>query len=145
MSNVIFAGGAGRIKQAIEGLALSAFKPGQLLSRAVAGFDVNTSAATTFGNEFLIADVQPSTVGGGINTAVKVGDSTEAIAVNSGDLVYLSFATGQNVTKAGMAVSSNADGDFKLALTDGTEQVFAVTEQVINVTAAGTLVLCRAI
>ena len=35
--------------------------------------------------------------------------------------------------------------DEMYRLVDGTEQLFAVTEEVINVTAAGTLVLCRAL
>lgn len=144
--NSIFVGGVGRIKQTIEGVAQSAFKPGQLLARAVGdAADVTSKASTTFGNEFLICDDQAATVGGSTSTPVTVGDTIKAINVNSGDLVLLSFANNQNVTTKGLAVASNGDGDFKLAATDGTEQVFAVTEGVINVTAAGTLVLCRAI
>ena len=144
--NSIFVGGVGRIKQTVEGLAQSAFKPGQLLARGASdAIDVTAKAATTFGNEFLICDDQPQTLGGSTSTAVTVGDTVEAISVNTGDLVLLSFATGQNVTSEGLPVASNGDGDFKLGATDGTEQLFAVTEEVINVTAAGTLVLCRAL
>lgn len=144
--NSIFVGGVGRIKQTIEGVAQSAFKPGQLLARAASGaIDVTAKAATTFGNEFLICDDQAQTVGGSTSTAVVSGDTVKAISVNSGDFVLLSFATGQNVLTKGAPVASNGDGDFKLGATDGTEQIFAVTEEVINVTAAGTLVLCRAL
>jgi hypothetical protein len=144
--NSIFVGGVGRVKQTIEGVAQSAFKPGQLLARAAAGaIDVTAKASTTFGNEFLICDDQAQTVGGSTSTAVVSGDTIKAISVNSGDFVLLSFATGQNVTSKGLPVASNGDGDFKLGADDGTEQIFAVTEEVINVTAAGTLVLCRAL
>ena len=144
--NSIFVGGVGRIKQTIEGLAQSAFKPGQLLARgAASAIDVTAKASTTFGNEFLICDDQPQTLGGSTSTAVAVGDTVEAISVNTGDFVLLSFANTQNVTSKGLPVASNGDGDFKLGATDGTEQLFAVTEEVINVTAAGTLVLCRAL
>ena len=144
--NSIFVGGVVRTKQTIEGVAQSAFKPGQLLARGAAGaIDVTAKASTTFGNEFLICDDQAQTVGGSTSTAVTSGDTIKAISVNSGDFVLLSFATGQNVTTKGAPVASNGDGDFKLGATDGTEQIFAVTEEVINVTAAGTLVLCRAL
>lgn len=146
--NSIFVGGVGRIKQTIEGLAQSAFMPGQLLARAAAGaIDVTTKASTTFGNEFLICDDQAQTVGGSTTTAVVSGDTIKAISVNSGDFVLLSFAASQNVTSKGLPVASNGDGDFKLGATDGTEQLFAVTEEVINVGVggAGTLVLCRAL
>lgn len=144
--NSIFVGGVGRIKQTIEGVAQSAFKPGQLLARGTgSAIDATAKASTTFGNEFLICDDQPSTLGGSTSTAVTVGETIEAISVNDGDFVLLSFANTQNVTAKGLPVASNGDGDFKLAATGGTEQVFAVTEEVINVTAAGTLVLCRAI
>ena len=144
--NSIFVGGVGRIKQTVEGLAQSAFKPGQLLARGASdAIDVTAKAATTFGNEFLICDDQQQTLGGSTSTAVTVGDTVEVISVNTGDFVLLSFATGQNVTSEGLPVASNGDGDFKLGATNGTEQLFAVTEEVINVTAAGTLVLCRAL
>jgi hypothetical protein len=144
--NSIFVGGVGRVKQTIEGVAQSAFKPGQLLARGAAGaIDVTSKAATTFGNEFLVCDDQAQSLGGSTSTAVTNGDTVEAINVNCGDLVLLSFANGQNVTAKGLPVASNGDGDFKLGATDGSEQIFAVTEEVINVTAAGTLVLCRAL
>lgn len=143
--NSIFVGGAGRVKQTIEGLAQSAFKPGQLLARAASdAIDVTSKASTTYGNEFLICDDQPQTLGGGTDTAVTVGDTVQAISVLPGQYVLLSFAATQNVTTKGAAVASNGDGNFKLG-NPATEQTFAVTEEIINVTAAGTLVLCRAI
>ena len=146
--NSIFVGGAGRDKQTIEAVAGSAFKPGQLLERGVgSAIDVTDNASTTFGNEFLICDDQPSTLGGSSTTAVTIGGTIEAISVLPGQYVLLSFAASQNVTQKGLPVASNGDGNFKLGLTDNTEQIYAVTEEVINVGAgdAGTLVLCRAI
>lgn len=144
--NSIFVGGASRNKQTIEGVSGSAFMPGQLLARGTGpAIDVTAKASTTFGNEFLVCDDQPSTIGGSTTTTVKVGDTIQALSLLDGQYALLSFATGQNVTGLGLPVASNGDGDFKLAATDGTEQAFAVTEEIINVTTAGTLVLCRTI
>ena len=62
-----------------------------------------------------------------------------------GDLVKLRIAATQNITRKGVALASNGDGTFKIAATDGTDRVFAVSEEIVNVTTAGTLVLARAI
>lgn len=145
----IFVGGAGRTKQIIEGLAADAFKPGTLLKRSiVSGNDTlatSTDADTVFGNQFLIADDQDQTKGGGEDKAVTVGNNVKAINVLPGDLVKVRVAASQNITGKGVALASNGDGTFKIAATDDTDHIFAVSEEVINVTAAGTLVLVRAI
>lgn len=145
----IFVGGVGRVKQIIEGLAADDFLPGTLVKRTVvSGNDTlatSTDADTVFGNQFLIADDQDQTKGGGEDKAVTVGDNVKAINVLPGDLVKLRIAATQNITGKGVALSSNGDGTFKIAATDGTDHVFAVSEEIVNVTTAGTLVLARAI
>jgi hypothetical protein len=145
----IFVGGAGRVKQTIEGLAADAFLPGTLLTRTVVGGNdtlaTSADADTVFGNEFLIGDDQDQTKGGGEDKAVTVGDNVKSINVLPGDLVKLRIAATQNITRKGVALASNGDGTFKIAATDGTDRVFAVSEEIVNVTTAGTLVLARAI
>ena len=147
MTNKIFAGYAGKVPVLVEGLAADAFTPGQLLERTVSSgatqLGTTNNAATTFGNEFLIAKEMPSTLGGHITTPWVVGETAESIAAESGDLVYLSIAATQNLTRKGVALASNGDGNFKIAVTDGSEQIFAFADEIINVTTAGTLVLCR--
>lgn len=132
----------------VEGIVVDAFTPGQLLERTVSSgvtqLETTDNAATTFGNEFLVAKEVPSTLGTTLITEPwTVGDTGESIAPRANQLVHLSFANTQNVTRKGMPVASNGDGDFKLGVTNDTEQIFAFTEQIINVTAAQTLVLCR--
>ena len=137
----------------VEGIVIDAFTPGQLIERTVSSgvtqLETTDNASTTFGNEFLVAKELPSTIGGEtITTPWVVGETGETIAPRSGQLIHLSFANTQNITRKGVAVASNGDGDFKIAVIPATvgatsEQVFAYTEQIINVTAAQTLVLCR--
>lgn len=142
MTNKIFAGPAGCDPLLVEGKAIDAFLPGTLLTRSAAGLATSTKAATTFGNDFIIAKEQPSTLGGGIAVAAVVGDTAEAIVCRTGEYVYLPFKVA-NITAKSTAVAANGNGQFKAAALDNSEQVFAYTEQVINVTKAGTLVLCR--
>lgn len=147
MTNKIFAGPAGKIPVLVEGVVADAFTPGQLLERTVSSgvtqLATTNNASTTFGNETLIAKEVPSTLGGHIDTAWTVGDTGESIAAETGDFVYLSIAATQNILRKGTPLASNGDGNFKIAATDGTEQIYAFTDEINNVTAAGTLVLCR--
>tara|TARA_R110002096_G_scaffold267896_1_gene461627 strand:+ start:90 stop:539 length:450 start_codon:yes stop_codon:yes gene_type:complete len=147
MTNKIFAGPAGSIPVLVEGIVADAFTAGQLLERTVdtgiTKLATTAKASTTFGNETLIAKEVPSTLGGHIDTPWEVNNTGESIAPATGDFIWLSIAAGQNFIKKGMAIASNGDGDFKIGATDGTEQIFAFNRDIINVTAAQTLVLCR--
>ena len=143
MTNKIFAGPAGAEPILTEALTVAAFLPGTLLEQPAAGFSATNNASTTFGNAFIVAKEQATTLGGGINTLTVVGDTTEAILPKTGEYVYLRMAVA-NLTAKSVALASNGNGQFKIAALGGTEQVFAYTEEIINVTVAGTLVLCRA-
>ena len=150
MANRIYAGGAGNQPDIVEGRANgAAILPGCLLERSVAsGVDelaLTNNASTTFGNQFLVAREIAQTSGGSIDTPWPDNNTVEAIAVKSGELVYVRVATGNNIATKGAPIASAGNGQFKLAATNGTEQVFAYAEEVINVAANNTLVLVRAV
>lgn len=142
MTNKIFAGPAGKEPILTEALTVTAFLPGTLLEQSASGFAATNNASTTFGNAFIVAKEQPSTLGGGIDTLTTVGDTTEAVLPETGDYVYLRMAIANIVSKQ-VAIASNGNGQFKIGALGGTEQIFAYSEEIINVTVAGTLVLCR--
>lgn len=137
----------------VEGIVVDAFTPGQLIERTVSSgitqLETTNNSATTFGNEFLVAKEVPSTLDSTLITEPwTVGDVGETIAPRSGQLVWLSMANTQNILRKGVAIGSNGDGNFKIAVIPATvgatsEQVYAYSEQILNVTVAGTLLLCR--
>ncbi len=131
-----------------EGIAVDALKPGQMAARkTTAGVEeliTSQQPSTLIGLEMLVVKEVPSTLGGElITTPWVIGEVAETIAPKTGEWVWLSMANTQNFTDKGTPVTHNGDGDFKIGLIDGTEQIYAVNEQIINVTAAQTLVLCR--
>ena len=82
------------------------------------------------------------TAGRGIDDITPAGDSREPLQPKSGQLVQLRFAAGNNITNLGMPVTTAAAaGRFALAAAGNKE--FAVTQEIKNVTANDTLVLCR--
>lgn len=146
IANVIWAGPAHACKTIVEGLAVDAFTPGELLTRGVDGdgadtLETSADAATVF-SQLVVADEQFQTSGGGVDVPVTVNDNTMAIVPESGDLVYLRSAAA-NYTKKGAPVVSAGNGQVTLGTAVSTQNTLGYTEEVINVTAAGTLILVR--
>ena len=130
------------------GLVVDAFTAGELLVNTAAGYATASAAATVFGAEFLIAQEISEGEGGLITTAYTVGDTVEPIVVRSGEFVNVAVAAGQNITKKGTPLSSNADGTLKIAVTPATvgatsEQVLAYSDEIINTGGAVALVTVR--
>lgn len=131
-----------------EAIALEAdILPGMLVELAnvggTIGYRKSTEAATVFGAELLIADynfIQAGTV----DDAWTQNESMIARQVRPDEFVNVRVNAGNNITLRGTGLSSNTGGEFKIALTNGTEQVKLVADEVINVTADG-LVRARGI
>lgn len=118
-----------------EGLVVDAFLPGTLVVKGTAGLATSTKSATVFNSEALVAIEQGANVGAVITTPWVVGETGKAIQVLSGQSVAIRVAAGNNITAPRTALSSNGDGTFKIAATDGTEQILFYADQVVNVTA----------
>ena len=127
----------------VEGLAVDAFTPGELLEQTASGLATSNNAATVFNSECLVASEIPESEGGSITTAYTIGDTAEAVAVRSGEFVNVVVAAAQNITSKGVALSSNGDGTLKIALTNGTEQVLFYSDEIVNTGGAATLVTVR--
>lgn len=127
----------------VEGLAVDAFTPGDLLEQTSAGLATSNNAATVFNSECLVASEISESEGGTISTAYTIGDTAEAIAVRSGEFVNVVVAASQNITSKGVALSSNGLGRLKIALTDGTEQVLFYSDEIVNTGASAALVTVR--
>ena len=118
----------------VEGLAIDAFTPGELLVQSASGLATASAAATVFG--------------GTIATAYTVGDTATGIVVRSGEFVNVAVAASQNITKKGTPLSSNGNGTLKIAVTPATvgatsEQVLFYSDEIINTGGAVALVTVR--
>lgn len=126
-----------------EGNALVAgILPGSLVVHNATGTTQYTQAATVFGNSVMVADYDILHAGT-VDDAWTDGEVIIARALPKDKKANVRVTTGQNITRRGMPLSSNGDGSLKIALTDGTEQIIAYSDEIINVTAADTLVRVR--
>lgn len=127
----------------VEGLAVDAVLPGSLVKQVAGGLETSDKAATVFDSQVLIAEEYGAHVGQDVDTAYTIGDVCLSVNLRSGEFVNVRVATGSNLTAKGIALSSNGDGQFKIAATDGTEQVLLYSDEIVNVTANNTLVKAR--
>ena len=127
----------------VEGLAVDAFTPGELLEQTSAGLATSNNAATVFNSECLVASEISEAEGGDITTAVTIGDTAEAIAVRSGEFVNVMVAASQNITTKGTGLASNGSGLLAIAATDGTEQILFYSDEIVNTGGAAALVQVR--
>tara|TARA_R100000544_G_C2182737_1_gene37709 strand:+ start:40 stop:489 length:450 start_codon:yes stop_codon:yes gene_type:complete len=127
----------------VEGLAVDAVLPGSLVTQTAAGIATSAKAATAFDSQVLVAEEYGSHVDQGVNDAYTIGDVALSVNLRSGEFANVRVATGNNITTKGTALSSNGDGQFKIAATDGTEQILMYADEVVNVAANNTLVKAR--
>lgn len=124
----------------VEGLVVDDFAAGELLVQSASGLATTALASTVLGQEVLIAQEIPASEGGDIDTLATVGDTGKAIAVRSGEFVNVRSAIA-NYTSKGIALTSNGNGQFKIA--GAADDKILYTDEIINVTVAGTLIRAR--
>lgn len=129
----------------IEGVAVAATAPGTVLKRTAAGLAANDVAATTFGEQLIVADKDQQR-SKSVDTAWTINENMVAIAPRSGEFVNVLVATGQTLIK-GDALARNGAGLLKLAVTPATvgatsEEVVGYADEAITTTAT-TLVRVR--
>ena len=123
---------------ATEGKAATADLPGTAVSHTATTLTTNVSASTVFGAPKLFCDydmLAAKTVG----DAWTVGGNMIARELAQGDKANLLVASGNNITKRGVALTVNGAGLLKIAATDGTDYVYAYSDEIINA-ASNTLV-----
>ena len=80
----------------IEGKAIAAIAPGTTLKRVATGLDANDVAATTFGEQFIVADKDQQR-SKSVDTAWTINENMVGIAPRSGEFVNALVATGQTL------------------------------------------------
>lgn len=145
---VIFVGpadGANHKPMNVEGVAVSAVAPGTTMKLTAAGLDANDVAATTFGEQFIVADKDQQR-SKSVDDAWTINENMVAIAPRSGEFVNALVATGQTLI-IGDPLARNGAGLLKLAVTPATvgvtsEEIVGYADEAI-VTTATTLVRVR--
>jgi hypothetical protein len=127
----------------IEGVAVAAIAPGTTLKRTAAGLDANDVAATTFGEQFIVADKDQQR-SKSVDTAWTINENMVAIAPRSGEFVNALVATAQTLIK-GDPLARNGAGLLKLAVTPAT--VGVTSEEIVGyadeaITTSGTTLVC---
>lgn len=119
--------------------AVATIKPGHMLNKT-AGLFVPT-ATSGEAAALYIADLNTSKQGG-VDELWASGDSVGAFYPRAGELFNVRSAVA-NYTALDTPLTVNALGQVRIALTDGTEEIIAYVQEVINVTVADTLVRVR--
>jgi hypothetical protein len=116
-----------------EAVATAATLPGTTLSRSSAGFAPNAAAATVFGQLWLVAD-KDQMRSRSVDTAWAINENMVAIQPRSGESVNALVATGQALS-VGTALTRNGAGLLVIALTDGTNEIVAYSDEAVTTTA----------
>lgn len=129
----------------VEGKAIAAIAPGTILKEVATGLDANDVAATTFGEQLIVADKDQQR-SKSVDTAWTINENMVGILPRSGDLINALVATGQTLIK-GSPLARNGAGLLKLAVTPTTvgatsEEVVGYADEAITTTAT-TLVRLR--
>ena len=111
----------------IEGVAVAAVLPGTLLKRTAAGLDANDIAATTFGEQLIVADKDQQR-SKSVDDAWTINENMVAIAPRSGEFINILVVTGQALIH-GSPISRDGAGLGKLAVTPAT--VGATSEEIL--------------
>lgn len=130
-------------KCAQEGNALDAdILPGMLVKFAPTGISKSVDASTVFGEQFLIADYDMLQAGT-VDDLWAQNENMISRQLPRDCRANVRVATGQNILRIGTPLSANGDGSLKIAVLDGTEEIKCVSDEIINVTVANTLVRVR--
>lgn len=134
------ADGANTKPLSIEGVAVSAVAPGTTLKQTTAGLDASDIAATVFGQLFLVADKDQAR-SKSVDDAWTISENMVAIQPRSGEMINALVATGQNLDP-GTALTRDGAGLLTIALTGGTNEIVAYSDEDVT-TAATQLVRVR--
>ena len=129
----------------IEGVAVAATAPGTILKRLTTGLAANDIAATTFGEQLIVADKDQQR-SKSVDDNWTINENMVAIAPRSGEFINILIATTQTLA-VGDPIARNGAGLGKLAVTPATvgvtsEEIIAYADEAI-VTTATTLVRVR--
>lgn len=129
----------------VEGKAIAATAPGTIMKETATGLAANDVAATTFGEQLIVADKDQQR-SKSVDTSWTINENMVAILPRSGDLINALVATGQTLIK-GDPLSRNGAGLLKKAVTPATvgatsEEVVAYADEAVTTTAT-TLVRIR--
>ena len=127
----------------VEGLAVDAFVPGELLKRTSAGLATSNLADSSTAQECILAKEISESEGGSITTAYTVGDTATGVVIRSGEFANALVAASQNITSKGVALASNGSGALKIAAVDGSDVVLFYSEEIVNTGGSAQLVTVR--
>ena len=124
----------------VEGIATEAgILPGSVVHQVAGGLEVNDTAATVFAQALLVADKDEAR-SKSVDDAWTLDESMVAIQPRSGEFFNGLVADGNNIASRGVALTRNGAGLFAIALTDGTQDIVAYSDEIINVSGADALV-----
>lgn len=118
----------------VEGVAVSAVLPGTVVKQLATGLDTNDIAATVFGQLLLVADKDQQRTKS-VDDPWIINENMVAIQPRSGEFINVLVASGNNITSRGVALSRNGAGLLKIAAIDGSEEIVAHSDEIVNVTA----------
>lgn len=138
--NTIFVGCIERQPTVVESkTSVGTIKPGHLLNRSSGSFVLTATDGEA--NALYIADLNTMKQGGTEDLWAS-GDTVKAFYPAPGELYHVRSAIA-NYTAVDTPLTVNAAGQVRVALTNGTEEIVAYVDEVINVTVADTLVRVR--
>jgi len=127
----------------VEGIALSAATlPGTVVQQVATGLQDNAQAATVFGQVLLVADKDEHR-SRSVDDAWTQNESMVAIQPRSGEFLNMLVADGNDITSRGVALTRNGAGLLTIAATDGSEEIVAYSDEIIDTTGADQLVHCK--
>lgn len=137
--HTIFRGSAETVKPIQdEAVAAAALTPGQLLFKSSGSF---TQHATDGGGaevKLYVCDLN-FLLQGDVDTTYASGDTAVAFEPRPGERYRMRVAATQNITALDTPLASNGDGTLRIGV-PATDDIICYADEVINVTAAGTLV-----
>lgn len=126
----------------IEDVATTAIKPGAFLAWSGSGVAASPVAATVFGQMPLIADASRIEQND-IDTDYAISDRVYAFQPQRGELYNVRMATGQVLIRGSALSRAGTTGRLKLALTNGTEEIVAYSDEALTTAANDQLVRVR--
>ncbi len=135
----------------VEGVSLTAsVLPGTILEEVATGLQLNATAATTFGQEMIVADKDQQR-SKSVDDAWLISENIVGIKARSGEFFNVLVAATQDITARGVPLSKATSGLLQIATIPATvgvtsEQVMAYSDEIIDTTggpAGGTLVRVR--
>ena len=118
--------------------------PGMAVKYTALGLQKDATAATVFGAQPLVADYAMLSAGT-VDDAWTLNENMISRQVESGKRANVLVVDGQNILFIGTPLTRDGTGKFRIALTDGTEDIVAVADEIINVSGADALVRVRGI